>query len=145
MTDSAMTTAAPARLNYAQLTLVGVAMGVVSLFTVLAWIPALLTGFVIGRSSVERSQGIQARGAVQMLRALAVTGGVLAMLFLGAVLGGLIAFLVAAGASFAERIAADASPTDRTVARVFVGLLTLAVWFVALSVFRFNVNINIGA
>ena len=138
------TAAAPARLNYVQLGIVGVAMGVVSLFTVLAWIPAILTGMVIGRSAVERSRGISTSATTQVVRILAVTGGVLAMLFLGAIIGGLIAFLVAAGASFAERIAADSSPTDQTIARILVTLLTVGVWFLMLYVFRFNFSLNIG-
>jgi hypothetical protein len=137
-------TASPARLSYVQLGIVGVAMGVVSLFTVLAWIPAILTGMVIGRSAVERSRGVSTSATTQVVRVLAVTGGVLAMLFLGAIIGGLIAFLVAAGASFAERIAADASPTDQTIARILVTLLTVGVWFLMLYVFRFNFSLNIG-
>ena len=51
---------------------------------------------------------------------------------------------VAAGASFAERIAADSSPTDQTIARILVTLLTVGVWFLMLYVFRFNFSLNIG-
>lgn len=138
--------AAPAaRLNYAYLGIIGVAMGIVSLFTVLAWIPAILTGLVIGRAGVEQRKGIKSGAATQLLRVLAVTGGVLAMLFLGAIIGGLIAFMVAALAAFAERVIADTSATDQTIARILVVLIAVIVWFVALQFLRMNVNLSIGS
>lgn len=133
-----------ARLNYAYLVIIGVAMGIVSVFTVLAWIPAILTGLVIGRAGVEQGKGIRSGAATQLLRVLAVTGGVLAMLFLGAVIGGLIAFMVAALAAFAERVIADTSPMDQTIGRILVVLIAVIVWFVALQVLRMNVNLSFG-
>ena len=132
------------RLNLPYHAIIGVAMGVVALFTALAWIPAILMGLVIGRASVEQAKGIRSSGATRVLRVLAVTGGVLAMLFLGAILGGLIAFLVAALASFSERLAANAGPNDQTIARIFTTLVAVGTWFVAIYVLQLKVNINIG-
>jgi hypothetical protein len=141
----AATTTAVEKINFAYLAIIGVGMGVVSLFTGLAWIPAILTGMVIGRASVEQVKGIRASAATRILRVLAVTGGVLAMLFLGAILGGLIAFLVAAGASFTERLIANAGPNDQTVARIFTVLVTVGVWVVAIFVLQMKVNVSIGS
>lgn len=138
-------TAPSARLNYPYLGIIGVAMGIVSLFTVLAWVPAILTGLVIGRAGVEQRKGIRSGAATQLLRVLAVTGGVLAMLFLGAIIGGLIAFMVAALAAFAERVIADTSPMDQTIGRILVVLIAVIVWFVALQVLRLNVNLSFGS
>ena len=142
---AASVTAPAARLNYAYLGIIGVAMGVVSLFTVLAWIPAILTGLVIGRAGVEQRKGVKSGAATQLLRLLAVTGGVLAMLFLGAIVGGLIAFMVAALAAFAERVIADTSAMDQTIGRILVVLIAVIVWFVALQVLRMNVNVSFGS
>lgn len=135
---------APERLNYVYHAIIGVAMGVVAIFTAFAWVPAFLTGVVIGRAGVEQSKGIKASGSTQVLRVLAVTGGVLLMLFLGAIIGGLIAFLVAALASFSERVAANTTPTDQTIARILVGLITLFIWFGAIYVLRLNLSLNFG-
>jgi len=141
---SAAAPTAYARVNWAYQAIIGVAMGIVALFTALAWIPAILTGLIIGRSQVERSKGISVGGATQALRILAVTGGVLAMLFLGAVIGGLIAFFIVALVSFSERILSDTSATDHTMARIFTTIVALVVWFVALYVVGFNFKVNIG-
>src|SRR3546814_4143988 len=54
-----------------RIAIVGVAMGLIAPFTLLAWIPAILTGMVIGRAGVEQGQGIKASGATQALRVLA--------------------------------------------------------------------------
>ena len=132
------------RLNLPYHVIIGVAMGVVAIFTAFAWVPAVLTGIVIGRAGVEQRQGIRARGATQALRVLAVTGGVLAMLFLGAIIGGLIAFLIVALAAFNERVAENTSPTDQTMARIIIGLLTVVVWFAAIYVIGLNLNISLG-
>ena len=133
------------RLNLPYHVLIGIAMGVVAIFTAFAWVPAVLTGIVIGRAGVEQRQGIRARGAMQALRVLAVTGGVLAMLFLGAIIGGLIAFLIVALAAFNERVAENTSPTDQTMARIIIGLLTVVVWFAAIYVIGLNLNIRLGS
>jgi hypothetical protein len=134
----------PARLNYVQHLIVGVAMGIVALFTAFAWVPAMLTGGVIGQERVERSKGIRARPSLTILRLFAVTGGFLVMLFAGAIIGGIIALLIVALASFSERLAADATPNDRTIARILVGLVTILVWFGALYILQINLNIKVG-
>jgi hypothetical protein len=141
----APTPAEPARLNYVQHLIVGIAMGVVALFTAFAWVPAMLTGSVIGQERVERSKGIRARPSLMILRVLAVTGGFLVMLFAGAIIGGIIALLIVALASFSERLAADASPNDRTIARILIGLVTIVVWFGALYILQINLNIKVGS
>lgn len=134
----------PARLNYVQHLIVGIAMGIVALFTGFAWVPAMLTGSVIGQDRVERSKGIRVRPSLRILRVLAVTGGVLVMLPAGAFIGGIIAFLIVGLASFSERLAADATPNDRTIARILVGLVTILVWFGALYILQINLNIKVG-
>jgi len=142
---TAPTPAEPARLNYVQHLIVGIAMGIVALFTGFAWVPAMLTGSVIGQERVERSKGIRARSSLMILRVFAVTGGFLVMLFAGAIIGGIIALLIVALASFSERLAADATPNDRTIARILVGLVTILVWFGALYVLQVNINIKVGS
>ena len=103
--------------------IVATAIGVLAPFTLLAWPFAIATGIVIGTADVEKTLGLTASPSTRFIRLAAVTGGVLAMLIAGAIVGGLVAFLVAALAVFSERIAADASPTDRNLARIllFVG------------------------
>jgi hypothetical protein len=103
--------------------IVAAAIGMIAPFTGFAWPFALATGIVIGAGEVERAHGVPVSLTQRLVRVLAVTGGVLAMLIAGVVVGGLIAFLVAALATFSERLAADASSTDRTLARIvlFIG------------------------
>ncbi|HEY6609402.1 MAG TPA: hypothetical protein VI277_09425 [Candidatus Limnocylindria bacterium] len=131
----------PERLNVASHAIIGVAMGLIAPFTGLAWIPAILTGMVIGRAGVEQRQGIRSSRSTQVLRILAVTGGVVAMLILGVIIGGLIAFLVAALAAFSERVAEGTRATDQTIARILITVVTIGVW--ALLVFVVNVNVNV--
>jgi hypothetical protein len=138
-------TTAPDKINLPYHAIIGVAMGAVGLFTAFAWIPAILTGSVIGRANVEQSKGIRASGATQVVRILAVTGGVLAMLLLGAILGGLVAFIVAALAAFSERLVANAAPNDQTMARIVTILAAAATWFIALFVLNVSVNIRLGS
>lgn len=156
MTESPMTSAPPAapppasvaappapeRLNLAYHVIIGVAMGIVAPFTVLAWPFAVLTGMVIGAAEADRMLGRAQRGG--LLRVLAVTGGVLAMLFFGAILGGLISFLIVALAAFSERVAARTTSTDQGIARILIFILTVAIWFTALYVLKLNVNVSLG-
>lgn len=130
------------RINVGYHAAIGVAIGVISLFTVFAWPFAILTGMVIGQADVERKQGRPPRARV--LRVLAVTGGVLAMLFFGALLGGLIAFFIMALAASSERVAGNLSPTDRTTARIVVFGGAVATWVVLALVFRLNVHLSLG-
>jgi len=98
--------------------IVALAIALVAPFTGFAWPFAIATGSIIGQGSVEKAHGVSAPLATRLIRVLAVTGGVLAMLVAGVLVGGLIAFLVTALAAFSERLAADASPTDRGLARI---------------------------
>lgn len=140
------TTAAarPASLNYVSHVIVGLAIGLIAPFTLLAWPFAILTGIVIGRSDVERSRGIASSTGTKAVRLAAVTGGVLAMIVFGAVLGGLIGFLVMALAALSERAAADASPTDRSIARVVVLVVAVLTWIGLSVVLGGKVDIRIG-
>jgi hypothetical protein len=122
--------------------ILGVAIGLVSMITVLAWPFAILTGLVIGSADVDRIQGRPQRGRV--VRVLAVTGGVLAMLFFGAVIGGLLSFIIVALAAFSERVAANTTQTDRTVARILLVIVATGTWVVLAYVLKLNVNIHIG-
>jgi hypothetical protein len=133
---------APEKLNLTYHVVIGVAIGVVSLFTVFAWPFALLTGMVIGKSNSDRRTGRAQRSSVVQL--LAVTGGVLAMLFFGALIGGLIAFLVVALAAFSERVAEDTRPIDQTMARIVISTIAVVVWFVVFVVVGLKVNLSFG-
>ena len=133
---------APERLNLVYHLIIGVACGIVAPFTIWAWIPALLTGMVIGGADVDRMNGRPQRGAA--LRVLAVTGGVLAMLFVGAIVGGIIAFAIVALAAFNDRVAARGTPTDQGIARILLFIVTVGMWFLVFVVLKLNVNISLG-
>lgn len=134
--------ATPEKLNLVYHLIIGVACGIVAPFTIWAWIPALLTGMVIGGADVDRINGRPQRGAA--VRVLAVTGGVLAMLFFGAIIGGLIAFAIVALAAFNDRVAARTASTDQGIARILLFIVTVSIWFVVFFVLKLNVNVNIG-
>ena len=131
-------------LNLVYHAIIGVAMGVIAVATWFAWIPAIPMGMVIGQAAVEQAKGIRPRLTTQIVRILAVTGGVVAMLVLGLVLGGIVAFLVASLAAFSERLAANAGPNDRTVARIFTALLAAGVWFVLAILLNIRFTFTIG-
>jgi hypothetical protein len=123
---------------------IAVAIAVIAPFTLWAWPFAIATGIVIGTAGVEKKRGQTPSRSTRFVRIVAVTGGVLAMFVAGAIVGGIIAFFVAALADFSERIAADASPTDRNLARILLfagGALGWIVW-VALG---FQLNVRIGS
>ena len=134
--------AAPEKLNLVYHLIIGVACGIVAPFTIWAWIPALLTGMVIGGADVDRINGRPQRGTV--VRVLAVSGCVLAMLFFGAIIGGLIAFAIVALAAFNDRVAARTASTDQGIARILLFIVTVSIWFVVFFVLKLNVNVNIG-
>ena len=134
--------APPEKLNLVYHLIIGVACGIVAPFTIWAWIPALLTGMVIGGADVDRINGRLQRGSA--VRVLAVTGGVLAMLFVGAIIGGFIAFAIVALSAFNDRIAARTTPTDQGIARILLFIVTVAIWFVVFFVLKLNVNISFG-
>jgi hypothetical protein len=132
----------PEKLNLVYHLIIGVASGIVAPFTIWAWIPALVTGMVIGGSEVDRINGRPQRSSA--LRILALTGGVLVMLFVGAIVGGLIASVIVALAAFNDRIAARTTPTDQGIARILLFIVTVVIWFLVFVVLKLNVNINIG-
>jgi hypothetical protein len=80
-----------------------------------------------------------------IVRLLAVTGGVLAMLVFGAILGGLIGFIVAAFAALSERVAADASTTDRSIARILIVLVAVVGWFAITTALGARVDLRFGS
>jgi len=141
---SSASAGAPERLNLVYHGIVAVAMGAISVATVFAWIPAIPMGMVIGRAAVDQAKGIRPSAATQVVRVLAVTGGVVAMLVLGLVLGGIVAFLVASLAAFSERLAANAGPNDQTIARIFTTLLAAGTWFVLAILLNIRINFTIG-
>jgi hypothetical protein len=130
------------KVNFPYHAVIGLAMGLVSFFTALAWPFAILTGVVIGRSEANRLLGRPRQGTVVNL--LAVTGGVLAMLFFGAVIGGLFAFAIVALMAFSERISARASDTDRGIARILTIVIAVVTWLVAVAALKLNVSVNLG-
>ena len=92
---------------------------------------------------MDKKHGRTATRSTRLVRLAAVNSGVLAMFVAGAIVGGIIAFFVAALADFSERMAADASPTDRNLTRILLfvgGALGWIVW-VALG-FQFDVRIG---
>ena len=121
--------------------IVALAIGVLAPFTLWAWPFAIATGIVIGTADVEKGHGQTASRSTRFVRVVAVTGGVLAMFVAGAFVGGIIAFFVAALAAFSERIAADASSTDRNLARILLFVGGALGWIVSAAVgFQFYVR-----
>ena len=130
------------KLNVAYHVIIGVAIGVVALITAFAWPFAILTGMVIGKFNSNRRLGrAQGSSAVQLL---AVTGGVLAMLFFGALIGGLFAFMIVALAAYSERVAENTTPIDQTMARILISLIGVVVWFAAWSILGLKINLSFG-
>ena len=124
--------------------IIGVAVGIAAAFTALAWAPALIVGYLIGRDQVERAHGVRNPAATNILRALLIVIGVGAMLFLGAIIGGLIALAIVALMAFSERIAANTSAADQGIARILVVITAVAVWAAIFFIFKPNINISIG-
>lgn len=73
-------------------------------------------------------------------------GGSLAavVLFLGAIVGGLVALIIVALVAFSERIAGNASATDQGIARILVLMLGVVIWIALFMVIKPNINISIG-
>ena len=141
---TAPATTGPEKVNLLYHVIIGVAAGMVGAFTGLAWPVALVLGYIIGRDQVERMHGARNPAATNILRALLIVIGVGAMLFLGAILGGLIALVIVALVAFSERIAGNTSPTDQGIARILVFIVAAATWAVLFVVLKPNVNISIG-
>jgi hypothetical protein len=141
--DTAGPAAAPVeRLNTVYHVVIGVAIGLVALITAFAWPFAILTGIVIGKASSDRRLGRTTRTSVVQL--LAVTGGVLAMLFFGALIGGLFAFLIVGLAAYSERVAENTGPVDQTMARILIILIGTIVWFAMWTVLGLRISLNFG-
>jgi hypothetical protein len=124
--------------------LAGLAIALIAPFTALAWPFATLLGIVIGRDEVERQRGVPRSAATTIVRVLAVSGGVLAMLYFGAIIGGLISFLIAALAYLSEKAAADAETTDRVVVRILLFVMPL-LSYVLLMALGATITISAGA
>ena len=130
------------KLNIPYHVVIGAAIGIVSLFTLFAWPFAILTGIVIGKANSDRRLGRTQKTSVVQL--LAVTGGVLGMLFFGALIGGLIGVLVVALAAYSERVAEDTRPVDQTMARIIITLIAVVVWFLVFVVAGLKINVSLG-
>jgi hypothetical protein len=144
MSMPATTTFAPLRLGVH--ILVAVSIGIISPFTGLAWPFALLVGMSLGSEDARRLRGEPHEPAdAAFLRAIGVAGGILAMLFFGAFVGGLVAIVVVALTSFSERAAAHASPTDRGVARILLFIVPVAMWLILFPLLGVNVDVRIGS
>ena len=137
--------AAPDRLNVVYHVILGFAIGLVSLLTLLAWPFAILTGIVIGKAGSDRRLGLRQSASVVQL--VAVAGGVLGMLIFGALIGGLVGFFVVALAAFSERVAENTSPVDRIMARILISLVAVVTyvggWFVLASL-GFHISLSFG-
>ena len=142
MSVAAATGFAPIRIGVHLL--VAVSIGIISPFTALAWPFAVAVGMVIGSADARQMRGEPRDFAGGSLRALAVAGGILGMLFFGAIVGGLIAIAVVALASFSEKAAAHASPTDRGVARILVFIVPVVMWLFVFPLLGMNVDVRIG-
>jgi hypothetical protein len=136
---------APERLNLAYHGIIGLAIGLITPFTALAWPIAILTGMVIGRANIERARGIRVSGATSVIRVLAVTGGVLGMMVFGAIIGGLIAFTIVALAAFSEQVAGGASSNDQTIVRILIFVVAILTWIVLVLVLNLNVSFKFGS
>ena len=123
---------------------IGLAIAIIAPFTALAWPFAILLGIVIGQDNVDRARNIRRSSGTTVVRVLAVTGGVLAMFFFGAFIGGFIALPIVVLAAFSERAAADADPVDRIVARLILVVLPV-IAYVALIALGASVNIRFGS
>ena len=138
------TTGTSAPLRLVNHVIPAVAIVPIAFFTALAWPFAILTGIVIGKAEADRRRGVPTSTAARAVQFLAVTGGVLAMLFFGAILGGLIAFLIVALAAFSERLAADYSPSDRMLARILLVTVAVIGYVLLAVVLNLRVDIRVG-
>lgn len=111
-------TSTPSRLGYHLI--VAAAMALVAPATGFAWAFAIVTGLVIAADDADRRSGVHVPATRRASRILAVTGGVLAMLATGAIIGGLIATVCLALTLVSERASVDATPTERSIARILL-------------------------
>jgi hypothetical protein len=123
---------------------IGLAIALLAPFTALAWPVAIVLGIVIGVDDVDRRRQVKPAASVTVVRVLAVTGGILAMFFFGAIIGALIALPIVALAALSERAAADAEPVDRIVARLVIIVLPVLA-YIAMLALGVNIDIRFGA
>ena len=147
MTGQAVTT--PTTTTFAPLRwgvhlLVAASIGIVSPFTGFAWPFAIVVGMAMGSANARRLRGQPDVAGDGLMRGMAVVFGVIGMLFFGAIIGGLIAIVVVVLASFSEKAAAYASPTDRGVARILLFIVPIVMWFIVFPLLGFNVDVRIG-
>ena len=138
-------TAASAPVRVGVHALVAVAIGVVSPFTGLAWPIALLLGIMVGSADAAQMRGERRNLADRVAMSFIAAILVLLMLFLGALVGGLIALVVVALAAFSEKAAAFSSPTDRGVARILLFLVPVLMWLVVFPIIGMNVDVRFGS
>ena len=117
----------------------------VSPFTALAWPFAIGVGMLLGSGQARRERGEAAGRGDDVATAFIAAIGVIAMLFFGAIIGGIIAIVVVVLAAFSERAAAHASPIDRGVARILVFLVPAVAWLVVFPLLGFTVDIRFGS
>ena len=125
--------------------LVGVTVGLISPFTVFAWPFALLVGMILGSADARRRRGEHGGGAESVAIGLIAAFGAIAMLFFGAIIGGVIAIVIVVLAIFSERAAAFASPTDRGVARIILFVIPILMWVVVFPLLGMNVDVRLGS
>ncbi len=77
-----------------------------------------------------------------MIRFLAVTGGVLAMMVAGAVLGGIVAFLIVWLVVRSERLTVDASVSDRMTSRLLLVIGAASGFFVLGAIVGADLSID---
>jgi hypothetical protein len=148
-TQPPVSAAAPARAEAGTFRLyrhlvIGLVIALIAPFTGLAWPFAILLGIVVAQDDIDRRRGLARSAGTTVVRVLAVTGAVLAMMFFGAFIGGLIAFPIAALSALSERAAADADPTDRIVARLIIVVMPILA-YLAIVATGGSVNIRFGA
>ena len=133
-----------APLRYGVHLIIALAIAVVSPFTALAWPFAIGVGMVLGSGQARRERGETSGRGDDLATAFIAAIGVIAMLFFGAIIGGIIAIVVVVLAAFSERAAAHASPIDRGVARILVFLVPAVAWLVLFPLLGFTVDISFG-
>lgn len=139
------TTTAYAPLRWGVHLLIAASIGIISPFTGLAWPFAIAVGMAMGSAAARRLRGQPDTAADGLMRGIAIVFGVLGMLFFGVIVGGLVAIVVVILASFSEKAAAYASPTDRGVARILLFIVPIIMWFIVFPLLGVNVNVRIGS
>ena len=140
--ETSTTAFAPLRL--AVHLLVAVSVSIVTPFTAMAWPFAIGVGMILGSADAARIRGERTGLGDSVATGMLAGIGVLAMLFFGAFVGGIVAIVVVALVVFSERAAAHASPVDRGIARILLFVIPLAMWLFVLPLLGFDIDITIG-